>query len=95
MKIKERKKRDKFSRPCQRTKKVVEREGERDNNCFVPKGLERGVEKFEIGETIVIIMTTASTRILRKIMETLKRLVVTQTPVKGQQLTLEGRIHKK
>ena len=79
------------------SKKAIEDEGDGDTiNAFwtVHKGLIRGLEKFEIGgqaETIQTIALIRSAKILRR---DLRRLVVTQTPVKDHQLTLVWKTRK-
>ena len=58
------------------------------------KGLLKGMEDLEVGrrgETIQTIALLRTARILRRVLETwgdLRRLAVTQTPVKNNQLTL-------
>ena len=55
-------------------------------------GLLKGLEGLEIRGRVETIQTTVllrTARILRRVLETyLRKLVVTQTPVKGHQLTL-------
>ena len=54
----------------------------------IPKGLEKGLEALEIVGRIETIRTTAllkSARILRVNPGAMRRLVATQTPVKGHQ----------
>ena len=56
----------------------------------VTKGLLKGLEDFEVGRRVETIQTRAllgSARILRRVLD-LRRLAVTQTPVKDRQLTL-------
>ena len=57
----------------------------------VTKGLLKGLEDLEVGGRIETIQTTAlmrTVRILRRVLETCRRLAVTQTPVKNHQLIL-------
>ena len=57
----------------------------------VTKGLVKGFEDLEIRGRLETIQTTAllrTARILKRVLETLRRLFITQTPVKKHQLTL-------
>ena len=60
----------------------------------ITKGLLKGLEDLEVGGRVETIQMTASlrtARVLRRVLETwgdLRRLAVTQTPVKNHQLTL-------
>ena len=57
----------------------------------VTKGLLKGLEDLEVGGRVETIQTTAllrTARILRRVVENLRRLAVTQTPVKKHRLTL-------
>ena len=57
----------------------------------ISKGLLKGLEDLEVGGRVETIQTTAllrTARILRRGLEDLRRLAVTQTPVKNHQLTL-------
>ena len=55
------------------------------------KVLLKGLEDLEVGGRVETIQTTAllrTARILTRVLENLRRLAVTQTPVKNHQLTL-------
>ena len=57
----------------------------------VTEGLLKDLEDLEVGDRVENIQTTAllkTARILRRVLETWAKLVVTQTPVKDHQLTL-------
>ena len=57
----------------------------------VTKGLLKGLEDLEVGgrvETIQTIALLRTARILRRVQGDLRRLAVTQTPVKNHRLTL-------
>ena len=64
----------------------------------VTKGLLKGLEDLEVGRRVETIQTTAllkTARILRRVLEAwgdLRRLAVTQSPVKDHQLTLMWKI---
>ena len=58
---------------------------------MIPKSLERRLEELEIGGRIETIETTTLlklTSILRRVPKDLRRIAVTQTPVKDHTLTL-------
>ncbi len=52
------------------------------------KGLLKGLEDLEVGGRVETIQTTALLRTARILRRVLRRLAVTQTPVKNHQLTL-------
>ena len=57
----------------------------------IPKGLLKRLEDLEIGGQVETIQTTALlrlARILSRVLQILRRLAVTQTPVRNHQLTL-------
>ena len=57
----------------------------------ITKGLLKGLEDLEIGAQVETIQTTTllrTARILRRVLGDLRRLAVTQTPVKNHQLIL-------
>ena len=77
-------------RPCQRTEKVVENEGDSNPNCIwrTWNDPQRRMEGLKIGGRIETIKTTTLLRSAR-IIRDLRRFAVTQIPVKDHQLTLE------
>ena len=54
----------------------------------VTKGLLKGLEDLEVGGLVETIQTTKLLRTARIMRRVLRRLAVTQTPVKDHQLTL-------
>ena len=54
----------------------------------ITKGLLKGLEDLEVGGRVETIQTTALLRTARILRRVLRRLAVTQTPVKNHQLTL-------
>ena len=57
---------------------------------MAPKCLEMGLEKLEIGRSLETIQTTTLLRSARILKRDLRKLVITQTPVKDHQQTLVG-----
>ena len=57
----------------------------------ITQGLLKGLEDLEVGRRVETIQMTAllrTARILRRVLKTMRRIAVTQTPVKNHQLIL-------